>query len=153
MLIKHIKILDEITDIENDNVDVYVECEDGYNYTVSIATTKNLLERMDERKSNFSKPADLFIIVRKLTLEIITEAIEAYAEDDGFWLKLHHFSSNINNSVFDELQAKQMQHSIESNLLSGLDKLEYEINKLEKLDDAQKSNLIARIGKLAELFL
>ncbi len=88
MLIKNIRIIDEITDIENDSIDVCVDSKDGYTYTISIATTKNLLQRMDQEKSNFSNPSELVIVVRKLTQEIITEAIEAYASDDAYWLKL-----------------------------------------------------------------
>ena len=151
MLIRNIRILDEITDIENDSIDVCVDSEDGYTCTVSIATTKHLLQRMDEEKSNFSNPNELTIVVRKLTQEIITEALEAYAEDNGFWLKLHEFASEIDISVFDELQAKHVKESIEFNLLSGLDDLEKEINKFDKLNNAQKSNLAANIEKLAQL--
>ncbi len=151
MLIKNIRIIDEITDIENDSIDVCVDSEDGYTFTVSIATTKHLLHRMDEEKSNFSNPNELTIVVRKLTQEIITEALEAYAEDNAFWLKFHAFAGEIDISVFDELQAKHVKESIESNLLSGLDDLEEEINKFDKLNNAQKSNLAAKIEKLAQL--
>ena len=151
MLIRNIRILDEITDIENDSIDVCVDSEDGYTYTVSIATTKHLLQRMDEEKSNFSNPNELIIVVRKLTQEIITEALEAYAEDNAFWLKLHQFASKVDISVFDELQAKHIKESIEFNLLSGLDDLENEINKFDNLNNAQKSNIAARIEKLTQL--
>ena len=151
MLIKNIRILDEITDIENDSIDVCVDSEDGYTFTVSIATTKHLLQRINEEKSNFSNPNKLIIVVRKLTQEIITEAVEAYAEDNAFWLKLHEFASEIDISVFDELQAKHVKESIEFNLLSGLDGLEKEINKFDKLNNTQKSNLAAKIEKLAQL--
>src|SRR5688500_265530 len=151
MLVRNIRILDEITDIENDSIDVCVDSEDGYTFTVSIATTKHLLQRMDEEKSNFSNLNELIIVVRKLTQEIITEALEAYAEDNAFWLKLHEFASEIDISVFDELQAKHVKESIEFNLLSGLDDLEKEINKFDKLNNAQKSNLAAKIEKLAQL--
>lgn len=151
MLIKEIKILNDITDVENDSIDVSLESEDGYTFTVSIATTKNLLQKMDQEKSNFSNPSELVIVVRKLTPEIITEALEAYAEDNAFWLKLHQFASRINISMLDELKAKHIKESIEFNLLSGLDDLENEINKLDKLNNAQKSNLAARIEKLAQL--
>ncbi len=150
MLITDIRILNEITDIENDSIDVCVDSADGYTFTVSISTIKNVVRRMDAEKSNFSKP-DLVIIVRKLTHEIITEALEAYAADDAFWLKLHHFADDIDISVFDELQAKHEKESIEFNLLSGLDDLEKEINKLDQLTNAQKSNLAAKIEKLAQL--
>lgn len=50
---------------------------------------------MDEEKSNFSNPNELIIVVRKLTQEMITEALEASAEDNTFWLKLHQFVSKI----------------------------------------------------------
>ena len=150
MLITDIRILNEITDIENDSIDVCVDVEDGYTFIVSISTIKNVVQRMDAEKSNFFQP-DLDIIVRKLTHEIITEALETYAADDGFWLKLHHFVNDIDISVFDELQAKHEKESIEFNLLSGLENLEKEINKLDQLTNAQKSNLAAKIEKLAQL--
>lgn len=105
---------------------------------------------MDQEKSNFSNPSDLVIVVRKLTQEIITEALETYAEDNTFWLKLHHFASEIDISVFDELQVKRVKKLIEFNLLCGLDDLENEINKFDNLNNAQKSNLTARIEKLAQ---
>ena len=50
MLIKNIRIIDEIIDIENDSVDVCVECEDGSTYIVSIATTKSLFTKNGSRK-------------------------------------------------------------------------------------------------------
>jgi hypothetical protein len=149
MLIKNIEIINNIIDIENDNVDVCGDSEDGYTYTISIATTKNILQEMDREKTNFfTHPV---IIVRKLTEEIITEALEACPEDNGFWLKLHHFASKIDISVFDELQVKHKKELIESNLLCGLEDLENEINKFDNLNNAQKSNLTARIEKLAQL--
>ena len=151
MLVRNIRILDKITDIENDSIDVCVDSEDGYTFTVSVATTKHLLQRMDEEKSNFVNPNELSIVVRKLTQEIITEALEAYAEDNAFWLKLHQFANEIDISVFDKLQAKHVKESIEFNLLSGLDDLEEEINKFDNLNNAQKSNLVAKIEKLAQL--
>ena len=39
---------------------------------------------MDQEKSNFSNLSELVIVMRKLTQEIITEALEAYAEDNAF---------------------------------------------------------------------
>ena len=44
MFIKSISFptyLEDITDIENSNIDVFVELEDGYTYTVVVATAKN----------------------------------------------------------------------------------------------------------------
>lgn len=42
MSIKNIRILDEITKIENDSIDVCVDSEDGFTFTVSIDITKHL---------------------------------------------------------------------------------------------------------------
>ena len=151
MLIKNIRILDEIIDIENDSIDVCVDSEDGYTFTVSIVTMKYLLQKMDQENSNFVSPNEMPIIVKKLTKEIIEETLKKYAEDDAYWLKLYHFAGNINPTVFDGLQAEHIKESTEFNLLSGLDDLENEINTFGNLNNAQKSNLVAKIAKLAQL--
>jgi hypothetical protein len=67
MKIKDIQILEEITDIENDRIDVLVENEDGYNYIISVATPQDLLEEMNQEKANFVRPGCPKIIVKKLT--------------------------------------------------------------------------------------
>lgn len=87
---------------------------------------------MNEEKSNFSNPNELIIVVQKLNQEIITEALESYDEDHGFWLKLDQFGSKIDISVFYELQAKHIKESIKFNLLSGLNDLENKINNFDK---------------------
>jgi superfamily II DNA or RNA helicase len=110
MLIKTIRFAHDITDIEDNEIDVFVESQDGYTYTIVVVRTKNLLRKMDEEKSNFLQPGALIIIVRELTKEIITEAIEVYAKDDAYWLKLHQFSDDIDISVFDKLQAEHLEY-------------------------------------------
>ena len=44
MLIKTITFIDEIKDVFNDNIDVGVEFEDGYSYTIVVGTPADLLE-------------------------------------------------------------------------------------------------------------
>ena len=113
MLIKSISFptyLEDITDIENSNIDVFVELEDGYTYTVVVATAKNIESLMDKEKMNYFEPGYLFIIVKKLTKEIISEAIEAYASDEAYWLKLYHFAGEIDTAVFNQLQAEHMEY-------------------------------------------
>ena len=151
MLIKSVEIFEEITDIEDDCIDVFVGFEDGYTYALTVTTVKNILREMDEEKSNFYNPRAMVIVVRKLTQKIISEAIEAYAEDDGFWLKLHHFANKIDISLFDELKAKHIKERIESDIICDLEDLEDEINKLDELNNAQKSKLTASIEKLTQL--
>ena len=127
MEIKEISFLtptafEEITDIENDNLDVFVELEDGYTCTVVVGTAKNLEWLIEKEKKNFFGPGEPFIVVKKITKEVIEETIRAYAEEyNGYWLKLHHFAGDIDMSVFDKLQAEHEEHLKE---LDELDRLE-----------------------------
>ena len=113
MLIKSISFptyLEDITDIENSNIDVFVELEDGYTHTVVVATPKNIEFLMNKEKREFLEPGYPFILVQKLTKRIITEAIEAYASDDAYWLKLYHFAGKIDKTVFNRLQDEHIEY-------------------------------------------
>lgn len=113
MLIKSISFpnyLEDITDIENSNIDVFVESEDAYTYTVVVATAKNIESLMDKERMNYFEPGHPFIIVKKLTKEIISEAIQAYASDEAYWLKLYHFAGEVDTAVFNQLQAEHMDY-------------------------------------------
>ena len=57
---------EKITDIEDYNLDVFVELENRYPYTVVVGTSKNLISLMDKEKMNFLESVDPFIIVRKM---------------------------------------------------------------------------------------
>ena len=48
MVIRNIWILDEITYIKSDIIYFYVDSREGCTFTVSIATTKHVLQRMNE---------------------------------------------------------------------------------------------------------
>ena len=115
MLIKSISFptyLEDITDIENSNIDVFVELEDGYTYTVVVATAKNIESLMDKERMNYFEPGYPFIIVKKLPKEIIHEAIQAYASDEAYWLKLYHFAGKVNTAVFNQLQAEHRTYRL-----------------------------------------
>jgi hypothetical protein len=66
-------------------MDVGVKLKDGDESGVVGAAPKNLLALMDHERSNFLSPGDPMIIVRKMTQEVIEEALRAYAEDDADW--------------------------------------------------------------------
>jgi hypothetical protein len=92
MNIKNIKYpspLSEIDDIENDNIDVFVEIDDGMTYTFVVATPKNYYWYMDKEGLDYIPASPPDIIVRSLTEENIRKAIESYLEDEGYWLKLY----------------------------------------------------------------
>nr|YP_010472267.1 hypothetical protein NDC64_pgp076 [Navicula tsukamotoi]UVG41732.1 hypothetical protein [Navicula tsukamotoi]UVG41876.1 hypothetical protein [Navicula tsukamotoi] len=109
MQIKKIEFLDEVDDVNNDNIDVGVVFEDNHSYTILVRTPQNLLQEMKEEKTNFVEPGAPTIIVKKLTYEIVAEAVEAYLklDDDGYWLKLCQFGDNIDISVFNKLDSQQ----------------------------------------------
>ncbi|WP_214481729.1 hypothetical protein [Bacillus sp. SM2101] len=53
MKIKNIEFptaLEKVKDIEDDNIDVFVELEDGMTYTLVVATPKNLLNKWTRNK-------------------------------------------------------------------------------------------------------
>ena len=104
MKIKRIEFAHEITDTHMDNLDVFVENEDGYTYTIVVSTPGDLVDQMAQEKINFIRPDTPKIIVKKLTEPIVREAIEAYAENDGYWLKLCQFGDDIDISVLNKLE-------------------------------------------------
>jgi len=80
---------------------------------VIISTPQNLLQEMEEEKTNFVEPGTLTIIVKELTDEIIREAIEAYLrlDDEGDWLKLCQFGDSIDISVLNKLDSQQRKRN------------------------------------------
>lgn len=81
--------LKDVEDIFDDNMDMVVKLNDGHKYVVVVATQKNLLTLMNREKSAFLSPGDPMIIVKKMTKEVIEKAIHAYAENNGYYLKLY----------------------------------------------------------------
>lgn len=142
--------LNTIEDIYNSNIEVFVTLQDGFPLTIIVGTPKNLQYLMEKDKVNFYGPGLPWIIVTKLTKEIIQEAIKAYidAKPDGYWLKLYHFATDIDTAVFNQLQAEEINESAQFNLLIGLNNLKTKINKLDNLDKLKKSDLVTSLDKL-----
>lgn len=109
--------LSEIADIENDNLDVFIELEDGFSYNVVVSTPKNLIWYMEKENLNYIPAAPPDIIVKSLTENNIIEAIKNYAQDDAFWLKLYYLSGT-NRKAFD------------------IEKMNDELDKIKKANDA-----------------
>ena len=132
--------LNEIEDVYNSNIEVFVTLEDGFPLTIVVGTPKNLQYLMEKDHVNFYGPGLPWIIVQKLTKEIIQEAIKAYIDDkpDGYWLKLYYFALDIDIAVLNQLQAQEIKKSALFNLLIGLDDLKAKINKLDNLDKSKK---------------
>jgi DNA repair exonuclease SbcCD ATPase subunit len=144
MVVKKIRCigsLEQCIGVENENLDVLVELEDRYTYVVVVGTAKNIDYLMDKEKMNYSELGDPFIIVKKLTKEIIEETIKAHAEEnDAYWLKFYHFAGRIKETVFDRLQAEDIVETLDTmsfNIGEELDKL----NKLKAEDTEQLDKL------------
>ena len=104
MQLKDIDLLDEITDIYNDTIDVGVELADGTCYTICVATPQYFVEKMKDEKTDYIEPGSPTIIVKKLTEEVVRDAIGAYAENDAYWLKLYQFANVIDISILNKIQ-------------------------------------------------
>jgi hypothetical protein len=78
MKIKRIEFAHEITDPYIDNLDVLVENEDGYVYTIFVSKPGDFIDQMEQEKINFIMPDTPKIIVKKLTEKIVREAILVY---------------------------------------------------------------------------
>ena len=50
---------------------------------------------MNDNSVNFIKPEKPLIIVKQLTKQFIEEAINEYALNDGYWLRLNQFADTI----------------------------------------------------------
>ena len=70
--------LNRIDDVKNGNIDVFVTLFEGFSISVLVGTSQNLQHLMGKDNVNFLSPPSLFIIVTKLTEEIIKDAINGY---------------------------------------------------------------------------
>jgi len=104
-------------DIENDNIEVFVDTDDDYTYVLSVATPKNIQFLMDKEKKDILGPGYPFIFVNKLTREIVEQAVTSFAEEaGGYWLKVYHFGGVygvIDESIFNQLKAEHLEEERE----------------------------------------
>ena len=96
----------EIVDTRDDNIDVFVELEDGYSYTVVVATYRNLITQMDKTKKSFIEAGCPLVIVKELKEDIIKEAVQSYADGDAYWLKLNHLCSEFDIKLLNDMMDK-----------------------------------------------
>ena len=108
--------LNKIPDIENVWSNVYVTLDDGRTYIVQVITYQNFLQSEDENTINFISPVAPSIVVKELTIETIEAAIHYYAEErDGYWLKLCHMGTEIDDKTLNVLTDRWFAKSQWSN--------------------------------------
>lgn len=120
MKIKKISYLGPITDLINSSIDVFVfledeRCNDEFSYAVEVTTPEFLSFRMKNSESNFLGPNYPYIIVSKLTDEIIKEALQSFVDtkEDSYWLKLYHITFLLNIEDINEMLDRKKQEKIE----------------------------------------
>ena len=100
--------MEGVKNIYDDNIDVFVNLENDRSYTVIVGTYQNVLSLLNQENSNFLPSGEPMIMVRKLTMEVIEEAIQAYAAHrEAYWLKLHHFAPFMEFSMFDTVEKSE----------------------------------------------
>lgn len=147
MKIKNITCLGVRGDLKNQALDVIVEVEDKrtnteFCYVVEVTTPEFLLLCMEKSESNFIEPQYPYIIVSKLTDEIIKSALQSYidTEEDSYWLKLYHIVPTLQiNEINEILQRKEEEDEKLDAEVDAKIQLELEAEIKTKLD--QESDL------------
>lgn len=89
MKINQIQYLSPIEDnnLDNDNMDVLVELDDGRSYLIVFSTPNNVYWCMENEDMDYSFGVPM-VFVKRLTRENMERAIDALVmEDEGRWLE------------------------------------------------------------------
>ncbi len=115
MKIKEISYLDPQVDLENDCLDVFVTLENDDCYLIEVTTPKFFYTLMEKFKSNFVPPSYPYIIVSKLTDDIIRAAIQEFIDtkEDSYWLKLYHMTATLKIEDINEILDRKEKENIE----------------------------------------
>lgn len=95
--------LDEIKDINNDNVDVFVELEDGNTYTLVFITLANILHLMEQNGKDYFEAGPSMVIVKELSADVIKSALLSFCDGNAYWLKEYYLSGDFDISVLDKM--------------------------------------------------
>ncbi|MDE6313850.1 MAG: hypothetical protein K2M46_09590 [Lachnospiraceae bacterium] len=99
--------LETILNIYNDNIDVFVEMEDGTKYTLTVCTPQFYVSYMKKENLEFVPAGCPDVIVSVLTDEIIKKALQTYCKYDGYWIKLYYLAG-MNEDIFSMENMNQM---------------------------------------------
>lgn len=100
---------ENIKDIYNDNIDIFVELDDGITYTIVVTTPKFFYSYMDKEGLNYIPASPPEIIVRSLTVENIRSAVESYLENNAYWLKLYYLAGEMEGTFDIKLMDKRIK--------------------------------------------
>ena len=115
MKIKEISYLDPQVDLENDCLDVFVTLENDDYYLIEVTTPRFFYTLMEKFKSNFVPPSYPYIIVSKLTDDIIRAAIQEFIDtkENSYWLKLYHMTATLKIEDINEILYRKEKENTE----------------------------------------
>lgn len=76
--------ISEIEDIQNDSIDVCVNCEDGRAFTFVFITPESLSNMMATENTRYVDFRFKFIVVKELSEKIIEEALDELMAEEYF---------------------------------------------------------------------
>ncbi len=67
---------------------------------------------MEKSNTDYLEAGSPLIIVKKLTYEIIEKAINDYAQDDAYWIKIYGLSTGEGSEMLNQLLDKSYKEDI-----------------------------------------
>ena len=98
-----------------ENIDVFVETEDGQYFTMTVCTPKFYEDYMNREHLNFISAGSPDIIVKELTEEIIYSALEDFCKYNGYWMKAFYIIGELSEEVLNHELARINKISISDN--------------------------------------
>jgi hypothetical protein len=95
--------LSSVIDIEDDNIDMFVELDNKYTFTLVVTTPRNLITLMEEEKIEYTPASSPMVIVKRITEENIMNALETYLENEAYWLKLYFLAGEIRIELLNDM--------------------------------------------------
>jgi hypothetical protein len=104
----------------NDCFDGFVSLEDDsftdeFSYFVEVATPQYLSTLMEKFESDFLPPRYPYIIISKLTDDIIKASLQSLitTKNDSYWLKLYHITATLEIKDRNDILYRKKQEDIE----------------------------------------
>ncbi|WP_413366256.1 hypothetical protein [Lysinibacillus sp. 3P01SB] len=91
----------QVNNSKDDNIDIFVELDDGFTYTLVVCTPKNLETLMKRENIEYLPAMPPMIIVNEITEGNIRKALETYLDNNAYWLKLYYLSGEFDMEVVE----------------------------------------------------
>lgn len=91
----------QVKNIKDDNIDIFVELDDGFTYTLVVCTPKNLETLMKRENIEYLPAMPPMIIVQEITEENIRKALDTYLDNNAYWLKLYYLAGEFDMEILE----------------------------------------------------